>query len=145
MLSKILLATDFGQGSDGAVEHCLALAEKFSASVIIHHAIETLEVDEDEDETLTAFYESLRLSAEQKLHVMVDQFRTKGVTATALVTLGRRWNEIVSAADREGAELIILGSQEPAATPPGLVGTTSHKVFLTAHVPILVVRPIVRR
>jgi nucleotide-binding universal stress UspA family protein len=137
MFRKILLATDFSPIAERAEDETLALAHAFGAQVIALHAIEPIETD---DESMFAdFYVQLTRAAEHKLAALRARFEARGVTCKPEIRVERRWQAIVDTARSRGAELIVLGSHAPRMAAPGL-GTTSHKVFLSAPVPVLFVR-----
>lgn len=136
MFNRILVATDFA--FEAVERHALELSTQFRSNVIILHTVETIEADQDDG--LEEFYEALKHSSERRMKDAAARFRAAGLEVRTLVTLGKRWSEILSVAEAEQVDLIVLGSRQPILSPPGPVGTTSHKVFLTSHIPLLVVR-----
>lgn len=137
MFKRILFGTDFTRDVIAAEKEAADLAASMGASVIVLHAIEP--IDPGGDQTPFAeFYESLRTAAEEKLTAVARRFADRKITCDIKITIGPRWKEIVDQAAMESVDLIVLGSR-PRSEPLS-AGSTSHKVFWTAGVPVLFVR-----
>lgn len=140
MIRRILLGTDFKPESQTAELWARDLAEKYGATVVLLHAIEPLATVGGEEPD-REFYETLERAAQSKLREMSDRFTSSEVDVKAVVTIGRRWREVVRIAELEKADLIVVGARSrvgPNGQP--LLGTTSHNVYLASPVPVLVVR-----
>ena len=137
MFTRILFGTDFTREAMEAEREVADLAASMGASVIALHAIEPIDPGGDQS-PFREFYESLKAAAEDKLAGIARRMAERKVTCDVKVTIGPRWKEIIEQAGEESADLIVLGSRprgEPLAA-----GSTSHKVFWTAGVPVLFVR-----
>lgn len=137
MFTRILFGTDFTTDAIDAEKEVADLATATGASVVVLHAIEPIDPG-GEQEPFQEFYESLRASAEEKIAAIERRFEDRNIPCETLVSVGARWREIVDQAAETGADLIVLGSRP--RTEPLTPGTTSHKVFWAAQVPVLFVR-----
>lgn len=137
MFTRILFGTAFTKESLEAEREVADLASSLGASVVALHAIEPIDPTGDQV-PYEEFYASLKAAAEDKLSGVARRMSDRKITCDTKVTIGPRWKEIVDQALEESADLIVLGSRprdEPLST-----GSTSHKVFWTAEIPVLFVR-----
>ncbi len=140
LLKTIVVATDFSERTDGAVEHALEMAKKFGASVVFVHGIEKIaDLSEDASGELTEFYERLAARAHVKVEVQIARASALGVTARSSITVGARWRVILDCADHEDADLIVVGRRSYADQESLPVGTTSQRVFFASQRPVLMV------
>lgn len=137
MFTRILFGTDFTADAIDAEREISDLAAAMDASVVVLHAIEPIDPG-GEQEPFEEFYESLRAAAEEKMAAIERRFEDRGIRCETRVSIGPRWREILEQADESGADLIVLGSRP--RTEPLTPGTTSHKVFWGAQIPVLFVR-----
>lgn len=145
MIRRLLVATDFGEGSAAAEALALEVARAHGASCLLLHAIEAIEGASEGGsgaEDLEAFFADLRTRADRLLEERASRFRERGVPCECEAEVGRRWQVIVERAEAEQVDLIVLGSRRPLDPPGGRpqLGTTSQHVFFAATRPLLVAR-----
>lgn len=139
MIQRILFGTDFGPHTRKAEAMVLELARALGARVFALHAIEPLATVGDEAPD-REFYAGLEQRARGHMDGLVARFAAQGVDTEATVLIGPRWREVVEKARAVDASLIVVGGR-PIDDPPGVAaGSTSHRVFLAASQPVLVVR-----
>lgn len=136
MIDTILVPTDLTDESRAAEDYAQELAKQVGARCTLVHVIERIEADGEEIER---FYRDLEERARPRMEAQVGRFEVAGVTCAARVVVGKRWEEIVKAA--EDADLVVMGSRFPLTRDgrPQL-GTTSQCVFFAVEKPLLVVR-----
>lgn len=141
-ITNILFPTDFSPLSARAEELAIYLASTCTASVLVLHAIEDLEIPEDEEDAqIMAWRRRLEKTLTGKLDRAVTAFREKGIEARGELIWGRAWRTIFERARRGTFDLVVIGSHGVAnAAGHLLLGTTSHKVALSCPVPVLIVR-----
>ena len=136
----ILVAVDFGEHSAKVLQHALAMAQLCEAKLSVVHVVNySLPSDTDhvmppEDELEGKLLEK----AEYQLRELLEREASASGVRT-IVTAGRPKVEIVHLADREKAELIILGAHGRHGLA-GLFGSTSNHVLTHAACNVLVVR-----
>jgi nucleotide-binding universal stress UspA family protein len=118
----IICGTDLSARSAGALEVARALAaQRGDREVILVH------VAEDEDKAAAA------------RAVLDAQTATPGIAVRAELVVGTAEDRLVSFADTEGADLIVVSASSHPATLLKL-GSTAEKVIVASRVPVLVVR-----
>ena len=141
--TKILTAIDFSENSECAFDYALTLATQFNAELTIIHVI-------NEPVDLRGFYvphisfEQLEKEIEESAIKMMDTFcSTKLGTfsnfKTAIIT-GIPCDEILAAAARIDASLIVLGTHGRTGLDRILFGSTAERVVRSASCPVLTVR-----
>ncbi len=145
MIRRLLVATDFGEGSAAAEALALEVARAHGASCVLLHAIEAIEGAAEGgggEGDLEGFFADLRARADRLLAERAARFREGGVPCECEAEVGRRWQVIVERAEAEQVDLIVLGSRRPLEEPGGQphLGTTSQQVFFAATRPLLVAR-----
>lgn len=146
-LQRILCPTDFSDFSYGAIEKGAELAKHFGAELCVLHVTPTLEntpgltpfpefVGVDPSQYETATWEG----AQRELSGLIERHHLKDVRVRALVRRGYAADEIVSAADEEKSDLIILPTHGLTGWRQNIFGSVAEKVLRVAHCPVLVKR-----
>jgi nucleotide-binding universal stress UspA family protein len=141
--TKILTAVDFSENSDYAFDYALTLANQFNAELTIIHVI-------NEPVDLRGFYvphisfEQLEKEIEESAVKMMATFCSSKLGAftnykTSIVT-GIPCDEIIAAADKNDASLIVLGTHGRTGLDRILFGSTAERVVRSAGCPVLTVR-----
>lgn len=141
--TRILTAIDFSENSEYAFDYALSLASHYNAELTIIHVI-------NEPVDLRGFYvphisfEQLEQEIEAGAAKMMDEFcRTRLGSFSRFTTEivgGIPHEEIVSAATRLAASLIVLGTHGRTGLDHLLFGSTAERVVRSAHCPVLTVR-----
>jgi nucleotide-binding universal stress UspA family protein len=135
LLKTILVAVDFDDALDGIMAAVGALAKKFDSEVILAHVMGV-------SEALRQAPESLQGLIAARLGQLQQQLTLSGVNVPQVFSLsGIAPLEIVEAAERFGASLIVLGSRSKAADHPFPLGTTTEKVIRWSSKPVLAIPP----
>ncbi|MCJ7711949.1 MAG: universal stress protein [Chloroflexi bacterium] len=137
---KILLATDLSEASSSATEEAFDLAGRLGAALLIVSII-------DPGSLLLpggrfrARVDQVREYREQAAQDLVERGRAAGVLVSFLVWTGDPGDMIVSAAEAEHADMIVVGSHGRGAVGRLFLGSVSEHVVRNAPCPVLVVRP----
>jgi nucleotide-binding universal stress UspA family protein len=135
LLKTILVAVDFDDTLDGVLAAASALAKKFGSDIVLTHVVEAA------DESSQAS-ESLQNLIATRLGQMQQQLTASGVSVPQVSCLhGKASVEIVEAAERIGANLILLGMRGTAADHHFPLGTTTERVIRCSPKPVLAVPP----
>ena len=135
MVQKMLVGTDFGHSSSGAIAWVIENNQTWGAHVLLLHAIEPIRGASEEDDFVRSLAEKAMISIEAE----AEQLRATNAVVTTRVVVEPRWKAIVTTAADEGCDIIVLGTRRPAEGGLPSVGTTSHKVFFAARGPVLFV------
>jgi universal stress protein A len=141
--STILVAVDFSDSSDNAFQMALALAQKFSARLLILHVI-------NEPVDLRGFYvphisfdkleEEIEEGAKKLMESFCRQHTGEFANFESLIVPGMPYEEIIKQAEHQSAELIVLGTHGRTGLDHVLFGSTAEKVVRKSKVPVLTVR-----
>lgn len=138
MFRKLLVPVDLTEKNLRAVGVARDLALETGGGVTLLHVIETLDLPYEE---LEEFYRQLEEKAEDVMGRLAEPLRAANVPVENRVVYGRRAEEVVSWAEREGTELIILSSHRVDLADPGAGwATLSYKVAILAQCPVLLVK-----
>jgi nucleotide-binding universal stress UspA family protein len=138
MIHCILMAYDGSGASAKACELAFDLARRYGARLIVLSVARPPEFG-DEVET-EAVIENSRAYHEDLLEPIRQRAAASGLDATFRVTVGHPTEQIVAEAERERADLIILGHRGKTLFQRLRLGSVSKQVVQYAECPVLVVR-----
>ncbi|MCG8422892.1 MAG: universal stress protein [Proteobacteria bacterium] len=138
MIKRILFASDFSGITANAERYTQDIARAMKAVVTVLHAVEPI-ADSEGDLAVEQFLASKRATASVQGEAVAERFRKAGVETELLVDLGKRWQLIVDTATEGSYDLVVLGSHRLHDGDKVYLGTTTHKVFFAADLPLLVV------
>jgi len=138
---KILFCTDFSDNSRPAWGLAVDYAKAFDAQLLVLHVIDhkNLPGYVDWAERLREMLGDIERAAQERLQSMV---KGCGLAAKDLKVYCRRGmtsKEIVSLAQEESVDLIVVGSHGWTGMKDLVVGSVARSVLKTAHRPVLVV------
>lgn len=138
-MNKLLVAIDGSEGSNAAIDEALELAGQVGAHVTFAF------VRRPPSALLGYPYYERLLSTElatARATVAAAQLRADeaGIDSVSTVLEGEPVDEILSAADNRGVDLIVMGSRGRGAFAGALLGSVSSAVVQHANVPVLVAK-----
>jgi nucleotide-binding universal stress UspA family protein len=141
-LSTILVPTDFSAGAEAALERAAELAKAAGGRMVLLHAYPHGTAGADPFAYLypVGLMESIERDAERKLLELCRKLEARGLRASGEVRLGSPSEEIVSAATRLGADLIVIGTRGLTGVKHALLGSVAERVVRHAHCPVLTVK-----
>lgn len=147
---RILVPIDFGDCSRSAVEHALYLAQSFNATIELLHVVwdpppyvgfESVMVQVPRSSSL-AFSEYTRAAAARELERFLEHFtpaERQGMTTR--FAHGEASNTVLSVAEDEHFDLIVMGTHGRTGLSHMLMGSVAEKVVRRAPCPVLTIRP----
>jgi nucleotide-binding universal stress UspA family protein len=133
---RILLATDLGASSSAAVGVAIAMAAALHAALIVTTVVDGAMIRRGMPRV-----DQLREQAERVIGAIAADARDRGIETAFLVWTGEPGPSIVSVAEAEHADLIVVGTHGRALVSRFLVGSVSDHVVRHAAVPVLIVPP----
>ena len=137
----ILVATDFSDASELALEYARVVAQRFGAGLRVLHVVETpmplgseLYVPD-----LKTVAERAVVEAQQQLAATMATISGDDVIGQVLV--GHAAKKIVEYADDHDVDMIVMGTHGRSGLPHVLLGSVAEKVVRKAGCPVLTVRP----
>ena len=143
-MKRIVVATDFSELSDEAIETAVALAHESGAILdLVHVATEIAYAVPPPMDVLSVPIDmpSVVLAASTRLAAEEHRVRGLGVVCEGNVLVGRAETEIVDHADKTHSDLIVLGTHGRRGLGHALLGSIAEKVVQHAHCPVLTVPP----
>ena len=138
-MKKILVAHDGSKASEKALKKALAIAETFNSSVTIISVIPELYLTELMEMDRTRIVETLT----EETKDMMEKIKKAPKKVKALKTIIRQGNpaeEILEAAAKMKADVIVTGSHGRHGAQRFLLGSVSSKVVDHAECDVLVVK-----
>lgn len=134
---KIVVATDFGDSSERALERASDLANRYSAELIVVHAVEV---------ALPAFPIALTpepehayAAAQLGLLSVVERVQATVPGATSTLLRGGPADQILSFVEANAVDLVVLGTHGRKGPSRWLLGSVAEKVVRSCRVEVLTV------
>jgi len=149
-IKKILYATDLSRNSAYAFYYAVDLAQKKGATIVILHAIEPVppyvrnyigEAEKIElerhEETIETIHKRLNNFC-QKVDAHISSPCVELVT-NVVVRVGYPVDEVLSVADEEGCDLIVLGNHGKGFLKQTFLGSVSRGVLDRTRKPVFII------
>jgi nucleotide-binding universal stress UspA family protein len=139
---KVLVATDGSEHSLKAVRWALDLAQKSDAKVtLLAVAIFTKDLGGMMYEMPPGMQEKIESAAKRDLDKAAALFTSKGVPVETKLEVGQvPANNIIETAERDGCDLIVMGSTGVTGLKRALMGSTASKVVAHAPCSVTIIR-----
>ncbi len=140
---KILHPTDFSEGAEAARGVAMRLARAFGAELLLIHVLtEPVLYGEGlmSRKEVERLFETRRRRAEERLEARVVETHAAGIPTRGLLRVGAPADEIVRAAEEEGAGYIVIGTHGRGGLSRLLVGSVADRVVRTAPCAVVTVR-----
>jgi nucleotide-binding universal stress UspA family protein len=140
-VKKIVVPTDFSEGSERAIEAAITLAKKFDAAIVLMHAYQVAAYPYPTMSTVTMtqldLVEHVERGARAALETAAASHRASGVPISTVLTAGTPWEQIIRTAKDAEAGLIVIGSRGLRGLPRALLGSTAERVVRYSPIPVM--------
>ncbi len=143
-IRRVLLGTDLGHTSELATDRAFDLARRHGADLLVVSVIDPGDLRQTASR-VGIRWDQVRDGRHEAAQALVARGRAMGVAVSFLVWTGDPGESIVSAAEAEGADLVVVGTHGRGTIGRLLLGSVSDHVVRNASCPVLVVRPSSRR
>jgi nucleotide-binding universal stress UspA family protein len=142
-IKRIIVATDFSEGSDAAMEQAFELAIALGATVDLVHVLDTAFLTAPASLGAMPLIEPEGLFEEidKALVARVEKARAAGLICQSDSLDGYPAREIVRHAQKTGANLIVLGTHGRTGVAHAVLGSVAERVVQRACCPVLVIPP----
>lgn len=144
MYKHILLPTDGSTSADKAVVAAVDLAQRYGARLSFVSVIDPvpfITFPEGGGEALAYYLEAAEAAAKQGLELAGKRAGEVGVAFESHVLREHGpAPSIIDYADKQGCDLIVMGSHGRRGLDALLLGSVAHKVLTLAKVPVLIVK-----
>jgi nucleotide-binding universal stress UspA family protein len=144
-LRSIICPTDFSELSREALQRAGELAAHFDAELCLLHVMQPLQplmglapyagVGAFD---ASSYEEAARAAAEQGLRALLEEYAGENVRVRSLLRQGYPADEIVGAAAREEADLIVIATHGRSGWRRHIFGSVTERVLRLAPCPVLV-------
>jgi nucleotide-binding universal stress UspA family protein len=138
MYQHILLPVDGHEGTEAAVEHAIALAKTYGASLHVLFAVEVRGVDLLEELNVEKFREDLEAKGATALEDVEVRAEEAGVTTVTSIVHDDPREAILTYMAENDIDLIVLGQGREGLSRL-LLGSVTDRIVREASVPVLVV------
>jgi nucleotide-binding universal stress UspA family protein len=145
VLKRILVATDFSEASDAALEYGRQLARQFGASIDVLHVATELATALLAPQGFTVDLERLQRDTEdaarQRLDELVSDEDRRDLHARTVLRTGSKVAAVILAyAEQEPCDLLLVGTHSRSGLQHLLLGSVAERVVRLAPCSVLTVR-----
>jgi nucleotide-binding universal stress UspA family protein len=141
VFTNIIVAIDGSEASRRAFDRALVIAKAGNASLHAAYVVETgLFSSLPADNTVEIMYNVLQKEGESVLARAKEQATAAGITLTTHLKFGHAGSEVIALAEKNKADLIVVGSHGKSQTDRLLIGSVSNFVVTHSKVSTMVVR-----
>jgi nucleotide-binding universal stress UspA family protein len=143
LIKNVLVATDFSEPSDAALNYGRELARTFTATLHVLHVADNVMFQygvEAYSAVLPELQHDVEAAARKQLDGLItEEDRTALQAKPVIVTTGTKAAAIVGYADAHQIDLIVMGTHGRGAISHLLMGSVAERVVRTATCPVLTV------
>ncbi len=142
-LKTILCALDLSEHSQVVAEHACMLAKLSGAKIFAMYVAPTMTQYTGfhvAPNTIDGFVGEIVSGAESSMAEFVAK-HFEGVEVEADVVVGYATEEILAAADKHNADIIVMGTHGRKGIDRILFGSVAEKVVTQSRIPVLTIRP----
>jgi len=133
---RILSPVDFSARSEHAVRYAAALARRFESELILVHAFEALGLDYSMVDPDRSLFDNVLEIRRQRARAQLDAFAPETFNALRLLVEGDAPDQILCAASRQDADLIVMPTQGRSRIRRFIVGSVTAKVLHDSPIPV---------
>ena len=139
-IRRVLLGTDLGHTTALATDRAFDLARRHGAELLVVSVIDPTDMHQQPGR-VGIRWDEVRDRRHDAAQALVARGRAVGVTVSFLVWTGDPGESIVSAAEAEDVDLVVVGTHGRGTIGRLLLGSVSEHVVRNAPCPVLVIRP----
>ncbi|WP_436927236.1 universal stress protein [Halosimplex amylolyticum] len=145
----VLIPTDGSPAAAVAIDHGIAVADAFDATVHAVYVVDTMALAGGADTTMAGggggvatgdLLEPLVSSGEDATNGIAERARDAGLDATTQVVEGSPGSVLVDYVDEESIDFVTMGTHGRTGLDRVLLGSTTERVMRHANAPVLSVR-----
>jgi nucleotide-binding universal stress UspA family protein len=142
-MKKILVPTDFSQGSEEALKVAAQLAKKFNSELHVMHMIElpyntTVDPMNEISELPEAMF--FMKMAHKSFENFLDKDYLKDIDVMESIQNNNAFEGIIDSAHEKEIDLIVMGSRGASGIKEIIIGSNTEKVVRTSDIPVLVIK-----
>lgn len=138
-IDKILVPVDFSSYSQSTIDYASMIAERFGATLILLHVIESLPYSVTDTFKVIEHRNTLQTLATSLLENLSDGLRARKLAVKTRLVWGTASREILSEVRRQKPDLIVMGTHGRTGLPHVVLGSVAEKTVRLSGVPVLTV------
>ena len=136
----VVVATDFSECSNAAVDAAIELAQRYEAALTIVHVVEIPTYAYAGSEWVPFDPTPIHEAAREAMQKVLADVQKRLPSATAkLESKGMAWERIIAVAHDAGADLIVLGTHGRTGLKHALIGSVAERVVRHSPIPVLTI------
>jgi len=139
-LDRILLATDFSPESLNALHCALALARRYSSTVLLTHVLPP-EGTMATSEGWPPLSDAIRSTAEKSMARLENSGELDSIAHELIIRSGITWDVISKILQDQNVDLLVMGTHGDKAVKKLFLGSTAETLSRHAGCPVLTVGP----
>ena|SRR5206468_1109799 len=143
-IKNVLVATDFSEASDAALNYGRALARHFDACIHLLHVVQNVSAQAFGDGYIAVMPEMQTdfedVARKQLASLLIDNDDKPLRSRSALMRSNMPAATIVDYAKEHGIDIVVMGTHGRGALAHLLMGSVAERVVRTAPCPVLTVR-----
>ncbi len=141
VFKHILVATDFSETSEQALQVTLDMARESGAELTVLHTAEIpSSVYTGQTFAVVDLMQPIIDVAQQKLDAFMRSVRERHPRADGVLKVGVAWEQILAGAAEVHADLIVIGTHGRRGIAHAVLGSVAERVVRLSPVPVLTVR-----
>ena len=140
---SLVCPVDFSEDSLRALEYALSLAQEAYGRITILHALEQFPPEEEPalaQFDIGSYHQAVERTVRGRLAEILPRGAPDWCKPEHVVARGRAWRVILDTAEKQAADLIVMGVHGRNPVDLALFGSTTHHVVRGARCPVLVIR-----
>jgi len=141
-IERILCPVDFSESSATTYDHAQSLARHYQAKLFLQHVVDFVLPAYAYYAPATYLYENfrrIRAGAQEQLQEFAKSHTRNGVQPECLVHEGEVTDSILSCAEAQTVDLIVMGTHGIKGFDRVILGSVAEKVLRKARCPVLVI------
>ncbi len=138
---NIVIATDGSENSKKAISYGIGIAKLSGATVHTLYVVDTSAFSSiPMDSGWEEMYEVLRKEGEKAVSEVRELGEASGVNVRDVILEGHPSSEIITFAENNDADIIVVGTLGKTGLDRFLMGSVAEKVMRSSKIPVLIVR-----
>lgn len=133
---NILLATDFSNASEKALNYATAIARLHGSKIYLVHVLRP-----DFTSVMPAPSDWVRHEAEREMEALANRSELVPIAHESVVRMGSVWNVLSAVVHQENIDLIMLGTHGRGGLKKLLLGSVAEEVVRKVSCPVITVGP----
>ncbi|MFI5304578.1 MAG: universal stress protein [Nitrospiria bacterium] len=139
-IEKILVPVDFSVCSQETLEYACSLAKIFKAKIIVLHVMDLPAYWLETSMIPPGDRFGLNKKLEEMVKQQVNKVKVKGIDVEGVCEIGQPYSKIIEYVDKNGADLIVMGTHGRTGLVQMVLGSTTERVITHAPCPVLAIK-----